>query len=147
MLLVAFLVGAVVAGAVWLKRRSSDAPETAVSNTAPVNEESAPSAAGAGHRYAKFVELSGFRLSEDSRQRANIKMAVTNHSSADIGDLEMTVTLKTTDGKDIGTIQVNAKGLGPLATTEVTAPFKTKMRAYELPDWQFIRAEFQITSQ
>lgn len=146
MLLVALVVGGVVAGAVWLKRRSADSTD-AVAQGAPVTGESTPSAASAGHRYAKFVELSGFRISEDAKQRASVKLAVTNHSTADIGDIEMVVTLKTTDGRDLGTATMKASGLGPLTTAEVTAPLKTKLRAYELPDWQFVKAEFQITSQ
>lgn len=147
MLLVALVVGGVVAGAVWLKRRSAESTDAVAHESAPVTGESTPSAASAGHRYAKFVELSGFRISEDSRQRATLKLAVTNHSTADIGDIEMGVTLKTTDGRDLGTATIKANGLGPLTTAEVTAPLKTKLRAYELPDWQFVRAEFQITSQ
>ncbi len=30
---------------------------------------------------------------------------------------------------------------------DITAPLKTSMRAYELPDWQFIKIETQLESQ
>jgi hypothetical protein len=36
--------------------------------------------------------------------------------------------------------------LGPEEIQDVTATAATKLRIYELPDWQFIKAEFEITS-
>ncbi len=145
MALVAVVVVGIVAGAVWFKRNQSD--EIPAADEAAMTTESAPAVASGGHRYAKFIELSGFRVTEDSRRRASMKMAVTNHSTADLGGLTLVVTLKTSQGKDVGTSNVTVASLGPLETVDVNAPLKTSLRAYELPDWQFIRAEFQITSK
>ena len=36
--------------------------------------------------------------------------------------------------------------LGPQEDHDVLATTKTKLRVYEMPDWQFLRAEFDITS-
>lgn len=144
MLLVALIVGGIVAGAVWLKRRSAEAP---ASDSAPIASESSPAAASAGHRYARFIELSGFRISEDAKRRATVRLAVTNHNAADLGDLSLTVTLKNSEGQELGTSDIKLASLEPLSSVDVTAPFKTKLRAYEVPDWQFIRAEFEITSK
>jgi hypothetical protein len=143
MLIVAAVVGGIVAGAVWFKRRGSDESPSAAAAT----EAGPVTAAASSHRYAKFIELSGFRITEDSRKRPTFMAAVTNHSGADIGDLEMTVTLKTPDGKEIGTSELKATKLGPFSSVDASGPLATKLRAYEFPDWQFIRAEFEITSR
>jgi hypothetical protein len=36
--------------------------------------------------------------------------------------------------------------LGPQENKDVTVTVPTKLRLYELPDWQFLRAQFEITS-
>ena len=35
--------------------------------------------------------------------------------------------------------------LGPSDLKDVTVELPTKMRVYELPDWQFLKADFEIT--
>jgi hypothetical protein len=73
-----------------------------------------------------------------------------NHSEADIGDLGLKVTLTTTAAKPgdppVGVFDAKVPTLGPQETKDVTATIPTKLRIYELPDWQFLRAEFEITS-
>lgn len=126
-----------------MKQRSGESTETAEKTGA---EAPASATAAGGHRLSKYIEVAGFRLSEDAKKRANVKMTIINHSAAELGDLTLAVTLKTPDGKVVGTADVKAPNIGPLASADATAPLKTTERAYELPDWQFIRAEFQITS-
>jgi hypothetical protein len=142
MLIVAGVVGGIVAGAVWWKRRGDSAPEAV--ETAMV--EKAASTASGSHRFAKFIEVSGFRITEE-RQKPVIKMLVTNHSAGDLGGVDLNVTVKATDGKQLGTVEFRNVQLGPYGFAEVSAPFKSKLRAYEMPDWQFVRADFEITSQ
>jgi hypothetical protein len=36
--------------------------------------------------------------------------------------------------------------LGPFETKEATATLKTDLKPYEMPDWQFLKADFDITS-
>jgi hypothetical protein len=36
--------------------------------------------------------------------------------------------------------------LGPQEVKDISATALTKLRIYEMPDWQFIRAEVEITS-
>lgn len=144
MLIVAGVVGGIVAGAVWWKRRGSEDAPAAASQAVDTATAATPTSA---HRYGKFIELSGFRITEDARKRATVTAAVTNHSGADIGDLDLKVTLKTPDGKEIGTATMKAAGLGPFTSADASGALQTKLRAYEFPDWQFIRADFEITSQ
>ena len=102
------------------------------------------------HPLAKYVELVGFRLAEAGGGKLRIKFVVVNHSEADIGDLGVKVTLSTTTAKPddppIAQFESKIPDLGPEELQDVTATVPSKLRIYELPDWQFIKAEFEITS-
>jgi hypothetical protein len=102
------------------------------------------------HPLAKYLELSGYRITETSPGKLNIKLAVVNHSEADIGDLTLKIKLITTaakpDDPPITEFEAKVPALGPQELKDVTATAATKLRIYELPDWQFIRAAVEITS-
>jgi hypothetical protein len=102
------------------------------------------------HPLAKYVELVGFRLSEAGGGKLKVKFAVVNHSEADIGDLGVRVRLTTNSAKPddppIATFDVKVPSLGPEEIQDVSATAPSKLRVYELPDWQFLKAEFEITS-
>jgi hypothetical protein len=102
------------------------------------------------HPLAKYVELVGFRLSEAGGGKLRIKFIVVNHSEADIGDLGVRVRLTTSSAKPddppIAEFDAKVPSLGPEELQDVTATAPTKLRIYELPDWQYIKAEFEITS-
>jgi hypothetical protein len=102
------------------------------------------------HPLAKYVELVGFRLSEAGGGKLKVKFAVVNHSEADIGDLGVRVRLTTNSSKPddppIATFDVKVPSLGPEEIQDVSATAPSKLRVYELPDWQFLKAEFEITS-
>lgn len=102
------------------------------------------------HPLAKYVELSGFRLSEAGGGKLKIKFVVINHSLADIGDLGVKVRLTASaakpDDPPIAVFDAKVPTLGPEEIQDVTATVATKLRGYELPDWQFLKAEFEITS-
>ena len=102
------------------------------------------------HPLTKYVELVGFRLSEAGGGKLKVKFAVVNHSEADIGDLGVKVRLTTSSAKPddppIAVFDVKVPALGPEEIQDVSATVPSKLRIYELPDWQFLRAEFEITS-
>ena len=102
------------------------------------------------HPLAKYLELSGYRISETAPGKLNIKFAVVNHSEADIGDLTLKIRLVTTAAKPedppITEFEAKVPSLGPQEIKDVSAAATTKLRIYELPDWQFIRAQVQILS-
>jgi hypothetical protein len=147
MLLVALGVGGLIAGLVYFKSRASQpsAAERQV-EAAPAAAEADASASPAAARYAKILEITGFRLNEE-RQKPQVRMLVVNHSGAQIGSLMLKVTLSSTDGKELGTASADVAGIDPLGSLEVTAPLKTSLRAYELPDWQFVRAQFSVSER
>jgi hypothetical protein len=98
---------------------------------------------------AKFVELVGFRISEKTPGKLTIQFGVVNHSTADIGDVKFKINFTTTAAKPdeppLLSFPAQVSGLGPTDMKSVTVEVPSKLRAYELPDWQFLIANFEIT--
>jgi hypothetical protein len=104
----------------------------------------------AKHPLAKFIELSGFRLTLGKAGQLKIKFTAINHSDADLEELGVHVRIMTTVAKpgDPPVAEFDAKvpALGPYEDHDVDATGATGLKAYEFPDWQFLRADFDITS-
>lgn len=96
----------------------------------------------------KQLELTGVRILEDARQKLQVRMIVINHSAADMGEVKMKVTLSSSSGTGpsttIGTFPITVSDLGPMEAKEAKGSIATKLRAYELPDWQFLKATAEI---
>jgi len=98
--------------------------------------------------FAKNLELVGFRIIEKSPGHLEVRFGVVNHSLADMGELKMDVRLRTTTAKpdDPPLITFSTKvSLGPSEMKQVSIDVPTKLRVYELPDWQFLWANFDLT--
>jgi hypothetical protein len=138
-------VALIGAGAAFLLLRPAKPADAPSGPAAVLETPSAPSSAAApASAVAKSLELTGFRLTEDSKPRAVLQFVVVNHSAADLGDIGAKVNLNalTTQQKLqlVGTFAFRAT-LGPYESKELKVPVDTKLRVYELPDWQFLRAE------
>ncbi|MGO9240317.1 MAG: hypothetical protein ACLQBJ_05855 [Bryobacteraceae bacterium] len=147
--LVAILVAALALGGLFLAYKllggksgtAASAVKTDMAATAPKGAEDNP--------YAKYVEVSGIRITEDEKQKIKATFVVINHSEAALPDLDLQVTLRTSSAKpeEEPLAVVNLK-TGPIeanASKDISAPLKTTLRAYELPDWQFLRVSVAIT--
>ena len=150
-LLVAIGVSAVGAAFFYWVLPSMKGAHPAAQQTSPFEEvPRAGEAKVTGSRVAKFIEVTGFRITEDSEKRAQIRFLVVNHSAADIGDLAGKVHLRTTksapDESPISSFEFKTTRLGPYESVEFKVLIRTKLRVYELPDWQFLTAEVEITS-
>ena len=98
----------------------------------------------------KYVEISGIRFTEDAKKKnIGVKFLVTNHSDADLSGLAGNVTVWARTNKSeeepVGTFSFTAD-VPPDASKEVTAPLTTKLKMYELPDWQNVTTDVQITA-
>ena len=97
----------------------------------------------------KYVEVVGIRMVTESKKPA-VKFVVVNHSNAEITDLAANVTLWASTSRSeedsVGSFAFRLKSLGPNESKELSEPLKTKLKMYELPDWQNATAELQITS-
>jgi len=96
----------------------------------------------------KYVELVGIRINEKGPGTLLVRFNVVNHSEADLGDLTLQVNIRANSAKPddapLCTFTSKVPSLGPEESKEVTATVPTKLRVYELPDWQFLKADFQI---
>jgi hypothetical protein len=101
--------------------------------------------------YQKYVEVSGIRFAEDPKHKGQVtvKFMLTNHAEADIGGLAGNVTLwgrtQKSEEDAQGTFSFHAD-LKAFESTELTAPLITKLKIYELPDWQNATPDLQITA-
>jgi hypothetical protein len=88
------------------------------------------------------------RVRERSAGHLIVQFGVVNHSDADVGDVKMTVNLSTTAAKagdpPLITFPAQVSGLGPNELKDVSVEVPIKLRVYELPDWQFLKADFEI---
>jgi hypothetical protein len=118
------------------------APPAAVENPAAAK-------AGANSPLQKYIEISAIRFVEGPKKNIAVKFTVTNHSDADATGLAGTVKILARTQKSeedaVGTFSFTAD-VPAQASKEVTAPLSTKLKMYELPDWQNVFTDVQITA-
>ena len=134
----------IIAGVTFLVIHARKRPEPTPSPDAALETPTQPSAASEASPILRNLELTGFRLTEDSKLRVILQCVVINHSGADLGDVSAKASLNAITASQalepVGTFAFRTT-LGPYESKDLKVPVTTKMRAYELPDWQFLRAE------
>lgn len=148
-LVAAVLVGA--GGVVYKYGLPSSRESARQPAPAPLEQvTAAPAESAKAHPLAKYIEVTGFRVTEDARKNVQVKYVLVNHSGAEIGDLGLELKLRPAtarpEDEPIASFAVKVPVLAPYEAKDLLANAKTRLRAYELPDWQFLRAEFEITS-
>jgi hypothetical protein len=99
--------------------------------------------------YQKYIEISGVRFVEGKKKSIEVRFIITNHSGADIPDLVGNVTIwgrtRTAEEDAAGTFtfKTDLKGF---ESKDLTVPLTTKKEYIELPDWQLLSTDVQITS-
>jgi len=98
----------------------------------------------------KYVEVTGIRFVSGPKDQIEARFVVINHSGADISGLAGAVNIwgRTAKAEEeaAGKFSFSMASLGPYESKEATAPLTTKLKAYELPDWQNVTTQVQITS-
>jgi len=98
----------------------------------------------------KYIEVTGLRLVEDRPEKLEVEFVIVNHSSAPLIDVAGEVTIRPTtsqpDGEAVASFAFRIPELRPYEAKNMRAPLQSKLRVYELPDWQFMRADVTITS-
>ena len=114
---------------------------------APSESKSAAAPSPAAAALAKHLEVTGLRILEEKKQSL-IRFVVVNHSTANMAGLKGNLTLHATQpgSKPIAVIPFTIDAIGPLESREITAALKTSLRAYEMPDWQFLKADLELTA-
>jgi hypothetical protein len=147
---IAFLV---IGAAAYFGIRHFTSTSTGQAASAPTTFESPSQAAAAkakSNTLQKYVEVVGLRLTEEPKRPPEVRFVVVNHSGAEISDLAANVNLwartAKSDEEAVGTFSFKVPTLRPYEAKEMAGVITTKLRVYELPDWQNLTAEVQITS-
>ncbi len=99
--------------------------------------------------YQKFIEISGVRFTTDAKKKPVVKFVVINHSGADILGLGGNVTIwgrtQKSEEEAAGTFSFKTD-VGPFQSKDLSAPLNTKLPMVQLPDWQNVSTDIQITA-
>jgi len=100
--------------------------------------------------FQKYIEVAGIRFVENAQHQLEARFIVINHSDADLADLGGTVNIwgRTAKAEEeaAGSFSFKVPSLLPNESKETVAPLITKLKPYELPDWQNLDSVVQITS-
>ena len=141
----------IVGGLYWLLGSKSANSAAALSQPSANELHSAPAPGGTQHPLQKFMEISGIRFQEDPHKKKVIMVTflVTNHSDSDAPGLAGNVSLwsntRRSDEDNVGHFSFSAD-LKPDSSKELTVPLTTTKALVELPDWQYLNADLQITA-
>jgi hypothetical protein len=124
--------------------RAASAPAAA-----PVLETPKSKTGAKPHPLQKHLEIAGMRFSGD-KKKTTVRFLLINHSEAQISDLAANITVwgrtQRSEEDPVGTITFKLADIGPNESKEVTADLNTKLKVYELPDWQNVSTDMQITA-
>jgi hypothetical protein len=112
--------------------------------------EPPPTKGGKTNPYQRYVEVTGIRLVEDAKKKAMARFVVVNHSNAEIAGLEGIVTIygriRKAGEEAEGSFSFKLPSIQPFESKDLTAPVVSSKKLYEMPDWQNIDAQLQITA-
>ena len=147
-ILFAFGIGGVVAGVYWLMQSGKSQTGSGPAPTAAVESPAAKPGAKV-NPLQKYIEVSGVRFTQDLKKNTQARFVLINHSEADISGLAGNVTIwgrtRKSEEDAQGTFSFTTN-LGPFESKELTVPLNTKLKIYELPDWQNVSTDVQITA-
>lgn len=144
-----FALGFVVVGAgiYWIV--GTRQPSGVTGGPSATVESPAAKAGAKTNPYQKYVEVAGVRFIENPRKKPEVRFVVINHSPAELEGLSGNVTIwgrtQKSEEDAAGTFTFNTR-LGPWETKDLSAPLVTKHKIYELPDWQNVSTDIQITA-
>lgn len=142
---IGFLI--LLGGAYYFMSKPATAPAAATDK--PPASASSGTAQKVTNPLQKYVEVVGLRMISEGKDPV-AKFVVVNHSSGELRDLAANVKLWASTSRSeedsVGTFSFKLPKIGPNESKELTSPLKTKLKLYELPDWQNATAEIEITS-
>jgi hypothetical protein len=139
------------AGVYWTVNHFRDRGQSASAQpAAPLENASTKGKAAAAHPLQRYIEVTGVRFLQDAKKNTEVRFLVVNHSPDDIADLGGTVNVwgrtQKSEEEAVGSFIFKLPSIGPYQSKEMAAPVTTKLRVYELPDWQNVTADVQLTS-
>jgi len=144
LLTVLFAVGfaALGGGAFWLFSGHSQKTAAVVVNP---DDKGAPKE----NPIQKYIEITGVRFLPMEKKGIQVSFVVVNHSDSDIVGLTGTATIKAKTQKaeedPVGTVPFQLS-MAAQSSKELTLPLTTKLKMVDMPDWQNVVVNVQITS-
>jgi hypothetical protein len=137
-----------VGGIYWLVQvaRGNGQPST----PSAIVESPAAKSGAKTNPLQRYIEVAGVRFVQDAKTKKTMaKFLVINHSEADFSGLAGNVTIwgrtQKSEEDAEGTFSFTTN-LGPLESKDLSAPVNSKLQIYEMPDWQNITVDLQITA-
>lgn len=146
----ALLVLVLAGGYLVLLPKMRNGQTAAVPQAAPAITMESPQAAQpaaspatpSGSRLGKYIEVVGIRIVEENK-RTMVKFLIINHAAAELTDVNGMVEIHPSKGGAmVGRVEVKIPSMEPYESREFNASLNTNLRAYEIPDWQFLRGQF-----
>ena len=104
--------------------------------------------AAALHPLLKYVEVTGIRLAVDAKGTSSIRYVIVNHSSAELSDVALNVTIRSLGSQPqkppVCNFKVTVPVLGAYESKEFANSIDTAVHALDVPDWQSLRAEIAV---
>jgi hypothetical protein len=123
---------------------------SAVSASGTTADAPAPKAGAKANPYQKYIEVAGVRLFQNPKKKVEARFLVVNHSESEMADLSALVEIRGRTAKEgeepVGSFKFKLPTLGPNESKELSVPVDTKLKVYELPDWQMIDTRVQVTA-
>ena len=139
-----------VAGAYYAVEYMKKEPSQPAQSGATSLETPPAAPGGKASSWTKSIEVVGFRLTQNAAKKVEVHFLVVNHSGVEVQDLAGNVTLQARTSKQdeapIGAFSFKVPSLGPYESKEMMGLLNTKLKVYELPDWQNLDQRVQITS-
>jgi hypothetical protein len=145
-LLFAFAFLGLWSGVYWLINSSHGASAKPTSTV----ESPAAKPGAKTNPYQKYIEISGVRFLQGAKKKSiEVRFIITNHSGTDLPTLEGNVTIwgrtRTSEEDAAGTFTFKTD-LKAFESKDLTVQLTTKKEYIELPDWQLLSTDVQITS-
>ena len=151
-ILFALVFGGVVFGAysIWQNLKREPASTSQDSGGAVANPSAVTTTGATNNPLLKQIEVAGLRLTQNKAKKTEIRFLVVNHSGGEIQDVAGTLSLRARtskrDEEPIGACAFKLPALSPYESKDMVCVLNTKLKVYELPDWQNLEAQLQITS-
>ena len=153
--MVSFLIATgLVLGAVSVMQyinANRDAQPPPAASTQPGQTPRAASADSAleEHPLARFVEVSGVRITAGANHKPQLQYIVVNHSAKELTGLGIRLALRSASdsasGTPLFTVVSKVPALGAYQSREIRTDLDADLRVTSLPEWQSLRSEVQVT--
>jgi hypothetical protein len=140
------------AGSLMQYLASRDAAVSSASQR-PVQGNAATSVAAAvdPHPFARFVEVTGLRVSADLNRKSQLQYLVVNHSSARLSDVVLKIAVRSTADSSgsppLFSLSVVVPSLAPYQSKEIKTDLDAGLRSTAIPDWENLRADVQVSTK